>query len=90
MTFSGKRVRWNLTHRRRKMDYTKVDLAMFVAEWEQADEVAPIANKFKMTPAECSRLAAVLRKKGVELKKFREPVQLDIEVAALRKLLKKK
>lgn len=66
--------------------YDKVNMAEFCISWQNAENVKQL-DMFGLTPAETSRLAAMLRKKGVPLKKFREPVKFDVDVKALNKAI---
>lgn len=69
------------------LDLTKLDFAKFAKDWEGATEVEPVAVKHGLTQAECSRVAAIMRKKGVELKKFRVAVQVDFDIEAINKMI---
>lgn len=53
----------------------------FVKTWQQATDVKQVADLMKVPKEECSRIAALLRKKGVPLKRFKgfQRYQLDIE-----------
>lgn len=65
------------------LDLTTLDFAKFATAWEAAKEVEPVAKKFGLTQAETSRVAAIMRKKGVELKKFRVAAKVDFDIEAI-------
>ncbi len=64
-----------------------IDYAKFSRDWNRSEAVEAVAKIHGITNAEASRVAARLRKKGVQLKKYRAQVKMDIDVAAINKSL---
>lgn len=51
----------------------------FAKDWQKAKDVGEVAKKNGMSCPEASRVAGRLRKMGIELKKFRVGIVLDVE-----------
>lgn len=68
----------------------KINWAAFAKDWQDANTVEEVSKKHGITNAETSRFAGMMRKKGVDLKKFRIGVQADFDVDAINAALKKK
>jgi Mor family transcriptional regulator len=65
----------------------KIDFKQFAIDWQRGTQVSDIAKKYKLTNAEASRVAGVMRKKGVDLKKFRIGVQVDLDADEINKAI---